>query len=81
LVTPVAGRSVSVSVDRTRCIASGLCVSGLPEVFDQDDDQGIAFAKTERPAPSFAEQIRAAADLCPSQAITVHDGGEQGSSP
>jgi ferredoxin len=50
-------------------------------VFDQDDDQGIAFAKTERPAPSFAEQIRAAADLCPSQAITVHDGGEQGSSP
>jgi ferredoxin len=33
----------SVTVDRTRCIGSGLCVARLPEVFDQDDEEGLAF--------------------------------------
>jgi ferredoxin len=71
----------SVSVDRTLCIASGLCVSGLPEVFDQDDDQGLAFAKTDRPGESFAAQVHQAADLCPSRAITVHDDTARESPP
>jgi ferredoxin len=58
-----------------------LCVSVLPEVFDQDDDQGLAFAKTDRPGERFAAQVHQAADLCPSRAITVQDDRPHGSSP
>lgn len=61
----------SVSVDTTRCISSGLCVARLPEVFDQDEEEGLAFVRTDRPDESFAAQIAEAADLCPSRAISV----------
>lgn len=67
---------LTVTVDRNLCVSAGQCVTLVPEAFELDDDY------KSRPLPEAAEAgaavLHAAADLCPSGAITVvsdADGG------
>ncbi|MFI2211210.1 ferredoxin [Streptomyces sp. NPDC020141] len=62
----------SVRVDPRLCLASGMCAGIAPEVFALDDDH--ARARVEAAEPD--ERLLEAADICPAQAITVHDGAE-----
>jgi len=57
-------------VDKSRCIACGLCVSTCPAVFEFDDD-GLAKAKDGAVAASEAANVQQAADACPASAIEV----------
>jgi ferredoxin len=60
-----------VHADRDTCVAAGQCVVAAPEVFDQDEDEGIVLLKTDAPSPELAEDVRRAAALCPAMAITL----------
>jgi ferredoxin len=60
-----------VQADRGSCIGSGQCVMNAPDVFDQDEDEGLVSLKTETPPPELASDVRRAAAMCPAMAITV----------
>lgn len=61
-----------ISVDRERCIGSGMCALTAPEIFDQDDDEGKVKLLDPQPQRCHAE-AREAAAVCPSGAIEVED--------
>ena len=60
-----------VRVDRDRCCGSGNCVVTAPEVFDQDDGDGLVLLRFTAPPPEALARVRRAADLCPAGAITL----------
>jgi ferredoxin len=63
---------VKIEVDLERCEGHGQCVMTAPELFDLgDDDTSIVLDVS--PAPALQEKARAAALVCPLQAITVSD--------
>ncbi|MEU7571925.1 ferredoxin [Micromonospora sp. NPDC049240] len=64
-------RTVRVEVDRDACCGSGNCVLAAPEVFIQDDADGLVLLLAAAPPAECAERVRRAADLCPAGAIRV----------
>ncbi|PSK98905.1 ferredoxin [Murinocardiopsis flavida] len=60
-----------VQADREVCIGAGMCVLTLPEVFDQDEDDGRVVLRTPEPAPALAQRAREAVALCPSRALSA----------
>jgi ferredoxin len=64
---------MKVKVDQDKCISSGQCVSHASEVFDQRDEDGVAFLLTDNPAAELAENVRRAAADCPAAAIHIEE--------
>ena len=69
----MAGR-LKVIVDRARCVGSGECVFTAPDIFDQDEDDGIVVLMTDTPEEALWEAARRAARQCPANAIRVEEG-------
>lgn len=65
------GGTLRIEVDRDRCCGSGNCVLAAPEVFDQDEADGLVLLLRPAPPPEAADQVRRAADLCPAGAIRL----------
>lgn len=65
------GGVMRVHADRGLCIGSGQCVMNAPDVFDQDEDEGHVWLKTDTPPPELAGDVRRAAAMCPAMAITT----------
>jgi ferredoxin len=63
---------LKVRVDVDKCIGAGHCVLRAPRIFDQRDD-GIVILLDDSPGPDQHAALRKAADLCPSQAITIEE--------
>lgn len=64
---------IRVRAAREVCIGSGMCALTAPEVFDQDDEDGLVLvlrARLPQSGPD-AEAAREAAVLCPAGAISV----------
>lgn len=59
-----------IAADRDVCIGSGLCVSAVPDVFDQDDD-GIVMPLTTEIGDRDADAVRQAVAQCPSGALRL----------
>jgi ferredoxin len=57
-----------VTVDDELCVGSGQCEMICPEVFKVDL---VSEVKDEYPEPALHEQVREAADSCPTGAILV----------
>jgi ferredoxin len=64
---------MKVTVDKEKCIGSGQCVLAAPDVFDQQEDDGIVVLLNPDPPADLAEDVRQAAAVCPALAITVED--------
>ncbi|RYF60799.1 MAG: ferredoxin [Comamonadaceae bacterium] len=62
-----------ITIDRAKCIAAGQCVLKSPEVFDQDEQDGIVILLNANPPDSLKESVKLAARVCPSEAIVVHE--------
>ncbi|GEB49323.1 MULTISPECIES: ferredoxin [Streptomyces] len=67
-----------ITIDQDRCVGAGQCVLVGPDLFDQRDEDGVAFVLTDGPegaAGGPGEEHRAAAEeaarVCPAAAITV----------
>lgn len=65
---------IKVSVDQNRCQGYGNCVSAEPDVFDLDES-GLAFAREEEMPDGRLGAMRAAAVVCPVDAILVAPRG------
>lgn len=63
--------SLRVEVDRDVCVGAGMCVLNAPNVFDQGTDDGLVVLRQPEPAESEARNVREAAHVCPSGAITL----------
>ncbi|GHJ44389.1 ferredoxin [Catellatospora sp. TT07R-123] len=63
-----------VAVDREACCGSGNCVRTVPEVFDQDEADGLVLLRQPAPAEADWAAVREAAYNCPAGAIEVTQG-------
>lgn len=62
---------IDVEIDRDVCMGSGNCTYEAPGVFDLDDD-GVAVVVDVTAAPE--DSVAAAAEGCPTHAITIRRG-------
>lgn len=69
---------MDVRVDRDRCLGAGMCALTAPQVFDQDEDEGLVLLLNARPPQDQHAAVRIAAGVCPAAVITVT---QRGSSP
>ena len=63
-------RRFTVHVDVERCIGAGHCVMRAPKIFDQREDGIVILIDAHPPFDQLAAAEKAA-DLCPSQVITI----------
>jgi ferredoxin len=54
-------------------VGAGQCVLAAPEVFDQDDDEGLVVLLQEEPNAELVEGVRDAVSRCPSMAIEAQE--------
>lgn len=62
---------MKISVDESRCVASGQCAMIAPTVFDQDEEDGTVILLQSQPPDEFGELVRRAEQVCPALAIRV----------
>ena len=65
---------VRVLVDRDACVSAGQCTRVAPEVFDQDDEDGLVVVKQEYPGSELVPRVEEAVRLCPARAIVMERG-------
>ncbi|OKK16054.1 hypothetical protein AMK16_25325 [Streptomyces sp. CB00455] len=62
---------MKVTLEPERCVGAGHCVLSAPQVFDQDETDGVVLLLDADPDAALADAVHEAADLCPAQAILV----------
>jgi ferredoxin len=62
---------VKIHLDEDRCVSSGQCVMAAPDVFDQREEDGVAFLLTDSAMDADQDSVRRAARVCPAMAITL----------
>ena len=62
---------MKVKVDRDVCTGCELCVDSCPDVFEMDDD--LSRAKVETVPEELEDDVKAAAEDCPVEAIIVEE--------
>jgi ferredoxin len=63
---------VKVSVDRTRCVGTGICEVTASAVFELDDKADLVILVPEI-GPDQVDAVRTAVTNCPTQALTLTD--------
>ena len=61
---------MKVEVDFDVCASTGSCMQECPEVFEVRSD-GYLYILQEEPGEDLRERVTAAAEMCPTAAITV----------
>ena len=64
---------MKVKVNKDACIGCGACASICPDVFELNDE-GLSEAKVEEVKDELQDEVRDAADSCPTGAIEVNEG-------
>lgn len=62
-----------IAVDVGRCVGAGVCVMAAPDVFDQNDDDGVVIVLDDQPAADQHTAVRDAATRCPAAVIHLHE--------
>jgi len=61
------------SIDSEICTGCELCVETCPEIFEMDEDEGVARVKVEEVNEDAEECTRQAEQDCPVEAITIEE--------
>jgi ferredoxin len=61
----------TITIDRSVCMGSGVCVTYAGQTFDQDDE---ARARVTNPVGNSLEDIQVAIEACPTGAISLELG-------
>ncbi|MBB5783574.1 ferredoxin [Nonomuraea jabiensis] len=64
---------MKIVVDEAKCCGAGQCVLIAPDVFDQNEDDGIVILLEAEPAAHLHAAVREAAAVCPAAAIQVDE--------
>jgi len=64
-----------VQADRSKCMGAGMCALNAPEVFDQDEDEGLVVVLDTEPPAGQAYAVRDSVNLCPASAIALVERG------
>ncbi|TVL89510.1 ferredoxin [Streptomyces sp. LX-29] len=64
---------MKVKVDADRCVASGMCAFSAPEVFDQNEHDGVVVLLTELPSAEHHDAVRSAVRNCPNMVIAIEE--------
>jgi ferredoxin len=67
--------SMKIVADKHKCVGAGTCVVIAPDVFDQDDADGIVLLLTEEPGEDRRAAVTEAVDFCPAQALMIVEKG------
>ncbi len=67
---------MKVKVNKDACIGCGACAAICDEVFEINDE-GLSEAKVEEVKEELQDEVRDAADSCPTGAIEVEEGQEE----
>ena len=67
--------SMKVVADKHKCVGAGTCVVIAPDVFDQDDADGIVVLLKEEPSEDRRAAVTEAVDFCPAQALMIVEKG------
>lgn len=62
---------MKVELDLDKCQGYVCCVVAAPEVFDVDDDSGLAELKQAEPDEALREKVEKAVRDCPTNAIRI----------
>lgn len=62
-----------VTLDLEKCQGYICCVVAAPEVFDVDDDTGLAVLKDSAPDERLRAKVEQAVRDCPTDAIAMED--------
>ncbi|WP_348775310.1 ferredoxin [Solwaraspora sp. WMMD937] len=60
-----------VAIDRERCLGSGQCLAMAPEVFDQDEEDGLVIFRGGTPPAAVTADIENAVHNCPAVALSI----------
>jgi ferredoxin len=60
-----------VVVHQDRCIGAGHCAAHAPQVFTQDEEEGLVMLKDAQPSADRRDAVVSAARLCPVSAIEI----------
>ena len=67
---------MKVKVNKDACIGCGACEQICRDVFEINDE-GLSEAKVEEVKEELQDEVRDAADSCPTGAIEVEEGQEE----
>jgi ferredoxin len=60
-----------VLADKDKCVGAGTCVGIAPDLFDQNDADGIVVVLAERFGEERLATVQEAVDFCPAQALLL----------
>ena len=63
---------MKVTVDNDRCIGCGACAAMCSDVFELDD-QGFSYVHVDKIKKELEEEVKDAAESCPTGAIEVEE--------
>lgn len=64
-------KRIHVKIYPDKCIGAGHCVVHAPDMFSQNDDDGVVILLNEAPPVDRREAAKSAARMCPTSAIEV----------
>ncbi len=67
---------MKVKVNKDACIGCGACAAICDEVFEINDE-GLSEAKVEEVKEELQDEVRDAADSCPTGAIVIEEGQQE----
>ncbi|MBS2550455.1 ferredoxin [Catenulispora sp. NL8] len=69
MVSPAEDVKLRVVADRSKCMGAGMCALNAPEVFDQDEQEGLVVVLEPEPSAEHRYAVRDAVNLCPASAL------------
>lgn len=62
---------MKIEIDIDKCVGAGVCVLAAPDVFDQNDEDGLVIVLDEKPSVPHLPAVRDAAARCPAAVIRL----------
>ena len=71
----VAPKSFRITLHPDKCIGAGHCVTCAPDIFGQNDDDGVVVLLNGNPPLDRLDEAESAARMCPTGVIQIHRDG------
>lgn len=69
--TAIQEARMKIIADKGKCVGAGTCAEVAPDIFAQDDADGIVEVLDEYPGEDRRAAVEEAIDFCPAQALML----------